>query len=87
MPTKHARIAVTLDEELGQALARVEALDGRRMPRARLLRDLALRGAEAVLEDDADRREKLERLAELSTSPDWLDHDLLMRIEEEAWGP
>ncbi|MEX1358305.1 MAG: hypothetical protein WD981_06745 [Gaiellaceae bacterium] len=86
MPTKHPRIAVTVDEELEEALSRVEALDGRDVPRARLVRELALRGAEEVVGADADRREKLRRLAELSTQPDWLDREYLKRVREEAWG-
>ncbi|MEX2646386.1 MAG: hypothetical protein WD249_09000 [Gaiellaceae bacterium] len=86
MPTKHPRVAVTVDEQLEEALARVEALNGRSIPRARLVRDLALRGAEAVLLDDADRRAKLEELAELSVQPDFFDREYLMRVREEAWG-
>jgi hypothetical protein len=86
VPTKHSRIAVIVDDELGEALARVEALDSRKLPRARRVRELALRGAEAVLEDDSDRQQKLERLAELSTQPDWLDREFLKRVREEAWG-
>jgi hypothetical protein len=87
MPTKHPRIAVTVDEELEEALARVEALDDCEIPRARLLRELALRGAEAVVEADADRRAKLRRLAELSVQPDFFDREALKRVREEAWGP
>jgi hypothetical protein len=86
VPTKHSRIAVTLDEELAEALARVEALDRGNVSRARRLRDLALRGAESVVREEEIRQEKLERLAELSTQPDWLDHEALLRVREEAWG-
>jgi hypothetical protein len=87
MPTKRPRISLTIDEELEEALARVEALGGRDAPRSRLIRELALRGAEAVIEADPDRREKLRRLAELSVQPDFFDREALKRVREEAWGP
>jgi hypothetical protein len=86
MPTKNPRVAVTLDEELEEALSRVEALNGQRIPRAKLLRDLALKGAEAVIEEESARRKALEELARLSTKTDWLyDREVLLRLDEEAW--
>lgn len=47
MPSKHPRIAVTADPELGDALARVRAATGTREADATLLRRLAVEGAEA----------------------------------------
>lgn len=86
MPTKYPRILVTRDPELADALERVgQILRGR--PAATLVRDLAIRGAEAVLSDDARRKEALERLAEWSTKRTGpIDWDLLGRIDREAWG-
>jgi hypothetical protein len=87
MPTKHPRVPITLDDELGEALARVESIEGRGRPRARLVRDLALRGATAVIDDHAERRRKLHELAVLSTtSDDLFDRGVLGRVDEEAWG-
>ena len=54
MPSKHPRIAVTADPELGEALARVRAATGTREPDATLLRRLAVEGAEAELEATRD---------------------------------
>ena len=86
MPTRHRRVPVTLDEELAGALERVEAIRGRTAPRSRLLRDLALRGAEAVVDEAAERQRTLAALAELSTTSDALfDRDVLLRLDEEAW--
>lgn len=88
MPTKHPRIGVICDEELAEALARVEALPtGSRMQRARLVHDLAVRGAAVVVDEQTERAKALERLAERSTDPTGLfDRDVLARIDEEAWG-
>jgi len=56
VPSKHPRIAVTADPELGEALARVRAATGSHEPDATLLRRLAVEGAEAELEAGRNRR-------------------------------
>ena len=55
MPSKHHRIAVTADPELGEALASVRAATGTREPDATLLRRLAVEGAEAELAAGGNR--------------------------------
>lgn len=62
MPSKHRRIAVTADPELGDALARVRAATGTREADATLLRRLAVEGAEAELEAGRNRRVAAEDL-------------------------
>jgi hypothetical protein len=64
MPSKHRRIAVTADPELGEALAQVRAATGTREPDATLLRRLAVEGAEAELRAGRGRREAAEALFE-----------------------
>ena len=64
MPSKHHRIAVTADPELGDALARVRAATGTREPDATLLRRLAVEGAEVELKAGRDRRAAAEALFE-----------------------
>ncbi|HEX8959521.1 MAG TPA: hypothetical protein VF770_06830 [Solirubrobacterales bacterium] len=64
MPSKHPRIAVTADPELGEALARVRAATGTREADATLLRRLAVEGAEAELEAGRNRRVAAEALLE-----------------------
>jgi len=64
MPSKHPRIAVTADPELGEALARVRAATGTREADATLLRRLAVEGAEAELEAGRNRRAAAEALFE-----------------------
>ena len=62
MPSKHPRIAVTADPQLGEALARVRAATGSREPDATLLRRLAVEGAEAELKAGRNRRAAAEAL-------------------------
>jgi hypothetical protein len=62
MPSKHPRIAVTADPQLGEALARVRAATGSRESDVTLLRRLAVEGAEAELEAGRNRRAAAEAL-------------------------
>jgi hypothetical protein len=62
MPSKHPRIAVTADRELGLALERVRAATGTREADATLVRRLAVEGAEAELRAGEGRREAGEAL-------------------------
>lgn len=83
MPTKHPRIAVVNDDELAGALASVRRFfDG--TPASRVVHDLAVQGAQALLDEDERRRKSIERLIEWSTGPD-MDRDAL-REREQAWG-
>jgi hypothetical protein len=62
MPSKHPRIAVTADPDLGQALARVRAATGTHEGDATLVRRLAVAGAQVELEAGRGRREAIEAL-------------------------
>jgi hypothetical protein len=62
VPSKHPRIAVTADPDLGQALARVRAATGTREGDATLVRRLAVAGADAELQAGRDRRAAAEAL-------------------------
>jgi hypothetical protein len=81
MPSKHPRIAVTADPELGEALARVRAATGTREADATLLRRLAVEGAEAELQAGRDRRGAAEELLEAMGSGQFdLDLDAVDRL-------
>lgn len=81
MPSKHPRIAVTADSELGDALARVRAATGTREPDATLLRRLAVEGAEAELEAGRNRRTAAEALfAAMDSAKFDLDLDAVDRL-------
>ncbi len=62
MPSKHHRIAVTADLELGAALERVRAVTGTHEGDATLVRRLAVVGADAELRAGRDRRAAAEAL-------------------------
>lgn len=88
MPTKHSRIPVTCDDELSAALSDAARIMGSHVPRARLVHDLAVRGARAVIEEAEERAATLEELARRSTDPaaPLFDPEVLRRVDEEAWG-
>jgi hypothetical protein len=88
MPTKHPRIPVTCDDELSEALRRAATVVGGGIPLARLVHDLAVRGAR-ILVDEAERQAAtLEQLAIRSTDPAaaLFDREVLSSVDEDAWG-
>ena len=62
MPSKHPRIAVTANAELGHALERVRAATGTREADATLVRRLAIEGAQTELRAGRGRRAAAEAL-------------------------
>ena len=83
MPTAHPRIAITRDPELDAALDRAGGLLGRDVPAARLVRDLALRGARVLEAENAERQSRRRAFAEriASDSPPW-DPEVLEGVED-----
>jgi hypothetical protein len=78
MATKHPRVQVTVDPELAEAMAAVEP---RPASRSRLLRDLALRGAEAALEERLNQERAKEFFFKVATG----EIDLDLTGAREAW--
>jgi hypothetical protein len=66
VPSTKQRVQVTLDAELAAALTEL----GSAAPRSRAIRDLALRGAEAIRAERAGRRAALEHLHRIATGED-----------------
>lgn len=86
MPTKHPRIPIIKDGALAEALETVAPYFPGKKP-ATIVHDLALKGAQAVLEAEQVRKEAIQRLIDWSTDPDSsMDRELLKRIDEVAWG-
>lgn len=87
MPTHWKRIAVTQDPELTEALERVAPFYPDVAP-ARLVHDLAVKGAEAVEEERRRSTEAIEAAISLSIGRDrhLIDWEVLERIDELAWG-
>jgi hypothetical protein len=85
--TRFDRIAVTKDPALAAALERVTPLFGVEKPAATLVHDLAIRGADALVEEERRRTQQLAWVAKVTTSPQtpW-DSEVVERIDELAWG-
>src|SRR5919197_1120152 len=81
VPTQHPRIPVTNDPELANALARVEHFFPE-APTGRIVRELALKGAEAIEQEQGARDAAIERLIALFTEPsDTIDVGVLHHID------
>ncbi len=80
MPTKHPRIAIVEDDELSASLAEVSSLVDSGVSKARLVRDLAIKGAQRMLDEERDRREALEWLVWWSTSEDGMDREAAAEV-------
>lgn len=63
MPSIFPRVQVTVDAELEAALA---GIDPKPTSRSRLIRDLALRGAQSAREERARRREAIDGLVAIA---------------------
>jgi hypothetical protein len=84
--TRFVRIPVTKDPPLADALDRVKSLEEGK-PMATLVHDLAIRGANALVEERRERNDLLAWVAEVTTSTESLwDEDVLERIDKLAWG-
>jgi len=65
----------------------VAPLLGADLPAARVVHDLAIRGAEALIGEHERQAQSIERLIARSTSADpGFDADVARRIDELAWG-
>lgn len=85
MPSKHPRIAVTADPELGHALERLRAATGTREPDATLVRRLAVEGAEIELQAGRDCRAAAEALLAVMDGGGFdLDLDAIDRLNAPA---
>jgi hypothetical protein len=80
MATVNPRVQVTVDPELGKAL---EAIDPRPASKSRLIRDLALRGAQASSEERARRSEARETLLRIARGEVPYDFDAAREIYAE----
>jgi hypothetical protein len=86
MPTQWKRIAIVEDPSLTAALEDVAPFYPQTAP-ATLVHDLAIRGAQAVLQEQRDGADRIEALIAFSTEHrDLVDWDVLDRVDELAWG-
>ncbi len=80
MATKNPRVQVTVDPELEEAMATVDAHP---KSRSRLIRDLALRGAEATVEERRRREEAKEFFRKVADGEIDYDFDALEEVLRE----
>lgn len=78
MAPKHPRVQVTVDPALAEAMA---AVDAHPKSKSRLIRDLALRGAEVAEEDKRRREEAKEYFLKVARG----EIDLDLTGAQEAW--
>jgi hypothetical protein len=87
VPTSHNRIAVTNDPVLADALARAREALGSQTPTATLVRDLAIRGAQALIAERRRDDEAIERLIARSAADDpGYDREVLVDVGRRGWG-
>jgi hypothetical protein len=80
MATKHPRVQVTVDPELAQAMASVDAHPA---SRSGLIRDLAIRGAEVALVERRKHKEAIEMLCKIADGEIEYDFAALEEVIEE----
>lgn len=80
MASKHPRVQVTVDPELGEAM---DAVDASPKSKSRLIRDLALRGSEATLEDHRRLEEAKEVFRKIADGEIEYDFDALEEVLRE----
>ena len=81
VPTSNERVQVTLDPQFAAALGRLESWRSARS-RGRVIRDLALKAAEAELEADAAREQGLAYLRKIATGEEPFDFDALRELHD-----
>jgi hypothetical protein len=80
MTSSHPRVQVTVDPELAAAMA---AVDPHPASRSRLLRDLAIRGAEAERDDRARREQAVESLLSIASGETDYDFEAAREVHGE----
>jgi hypothetical protein len=80
MPSSHPRVQVTVDPELAAAMA---AVDPRPTSRSRLIRDLAIRGAEAERDERERRDQAVEYLLSIASGDTEYDFEAARAIHAE----
>lgn len=80
MATKHPRVQVTVDPELAEAMAAVEPQP---KSRSRLIRDLALKGAEVAAEEQRKHEEAIEFICKVADGEIDYDFEALDEVLKE----
>jgi hypothetical protein len=84
--TRHPRVQVPRDPDLERAIKRGRAALGASTPISRVVRELALRGAEALDEDQAAEQRAVEFALSVAEGTSGLNLESLRGVRERAWG-
>lgn len=82
---RNARVQVPRDRELERAIRRGRAVLGPSTPTSQVVRELALRGAEAFESDHAAERRAIEFALSHAEGASGLDRESLRGVRERAW--
>jgi len=85
MSTRHARIQVPRDPELEQAISRGRDFLGAKRPASKVVRELALRGAEAMEADAASTRRGEDFLVSVAEGRSGINLRSLRDVRDRAW--
>lgn len=85
MSTRHARIQVPRDPELEHAIRQGRAFFGAKRPASKVVRELALRGAEAIEADAESSRRGEDFLVSVAEGRSALDLESLRDVRDRAW--
>jgi hypothetical protein len=85
-PHRNSRVQVSRDPALERAIKRGRAVLGPSTPTSRVVRELALRGAEAFESDEAAEQRAIEFALSVAEGTSGLDLESLRHARERAWG-
>lgn len=86
MASRHSRVQVPRDPDLERAIARGRAALGPSTPISQVVRELALRGAEAFENDRAATQRAVDFAISVADEKSGLDLESLKTARERAWG-
>jgi hypothetical protein len=86
MASRHPRVQVSRDPDLERAIKRGRTALGPSTPTSRVVRELALRGAEAFESDEAATQRAIDFALSVSDGTSGLDLESLKTARERAWG-
>lgn len=85
MAARHPRVQVSRDPELERAIKRGRAVLGPSTPTSRVVRELALRGADALEDDRAAAQRAVDFALSVADGTSGLDLESLGTARDRAW--
>jgi len=85
MASRHPRIQVSRDPDLERAIKRGRTALGSSAPASRVVRELALRGAEAFEQDEAATQRAADFAVSVADETSGFDFEALKTARDRAW--